>query len=284
VNGGTADAELRVVSGPSALGGGWRRFFELLYLISVTEFRKTYFGTVLGYVWSLARPLIMYAVLLFVFTQIFRIGSGVPNYPVMLLFNIVLFSFFQEATTQSVTSVVGQEPIVRKTQFPRLVIPMATVLTAAFNLGMNMIAVVIFMLAFGVDPLTTWLFFPVILLALFALTAALSMLLSSLYVRFRDVAIIWGVAATTLFYASPILYPFEPEIVPEKFYDILLVNPLTILFVQARHWIIDSSAPNAVNLAGGWLELLPAAAVFGLTCFLGVWIFNREAPRVAEEL
>jgi ABC-2 type transport system permease protein len=284
VNGGTADAELRVVSGPSALGGGWRRFFELLYLISVTEFRKTYFGTVLGYVWSLARPLIMYAVLLFVFTQIFRIGSGVPNYPVMLLFNIVLFSFFQEATTQSVTSVVGQEPIVRKTQFPRLVIPMATVLTAAFNLGMNMIAVVIFMLAFGVDPLTTWLFFPVILLALFALTAALSMLLSSLYVRFRDVAIIWGVSAMTLFYASPILYPFEPEIVPEKFYDILLVNPLTILFVQARHWIIDSSAPNAVNLAGGWLELLPAAAVFGLTCFLGVWIFNREAPRVAEEL
>jgi ABC-2 type transport system permease protein len=284
MNGVTADAELRVVSGPSALGGGWRRFFELLYLISVTEFKKTYFGTVLGYVWSLARPLIMYAVLLFVFTQIFRIGSGVPNYPVMLLFNIVLFSFFQEATTQSVTSVVGQEPIVRKTQFPRLVIPMATVLTAAFNLGMNMIAVVIFMLAFGVDPLTTWLFFPVILLALFALTAALCMLLSSLYVRFRDVAIIWGVAATTLFYASPILYPFEPEIVPEKFYDILLVNPLTILFVQARHWIIDSSAPNAVELAGGWLELLPAAAVFGVTCFLGVWIFNREAPRVAEEL
>ena len=284
MNGVTADAELRVVSGPSALGGGWRRFFELLYLISVTEFKKTYFGTVLGYVWSLARPLIMYAVLLFVFTQIFRIGSGVPNYPVMLLFNIVLFSFFQEATTQSVTSVVGQEPIVRKTQFPRLVIPMATVLTAAFNLGMNMIAVVIFMLAFGVDPLTTWLFFPVILLALFALTAALCMLLSSLYVRFRDVAIIWGVAATTLFYASPILYPFEPEIVPEKFYDILLVNPLTILFVQARHWIIDSSAPNAVELAGGWVELLPAAVVFGLTCFLGVWIFNREAPRVAEEL
>jgi ABC-2 type transport system permease protein len=284
VNGVTVDAELQVVRGPSALGGGWRRFFELLYLISVTEFKKTYFGTVLGYVWSLARPLIMYAVLLFVFTQIFRIGSGVTNYPVMLLFNIVLFSFFQEATTSAVTSVVGQEPIVRKTQFPRLVIPMATVLTAAFNLGMNMIAVVIFMLAFGVDPLTTWLFFPVILLALFVLTATLSMLLSSLYVRFRDVAIIWTVAATTLFYATPILYPFEPGIVPEKFHDILLVNPLTILFVQARHWIIDPSAPTAVELAGGWWDLLPAATVFGLICFLGVWIFNREAPRVAEEL
>ena len=278
------DAELRVVRGPSALGGGWRRFFELLYLISVTEFKRTYFGTVLGYVWSLARPLIMYAVLLFVFTQIFRIGSGVTNYPEMLLFNIVLFTFFQEATTNAVTSVVGQESIVRKTQFPRLVIPMATVLTAAFNLGMNMIAVVIFMLAFGVSPTETWLLFPVILLALFVLTATLSMLLSSLYVRFRDVAIIWSVLGATLFYASPVLYPFQPDVVPEKFYDILLVNPLTILFVQARHWIIDPAAPDAVELAGGWLQLLPAFAVFALVCVLGVWIFNREAPRVAEEL
>jgi ABC-2 type transport system permease protein len=284
VSGVPIGVELRTVRGPSALGGGGRRFLELLYLISVTEFKKTYFGTVLGYVWSLLRPLMLYAVLLFVFTQIFRIGSNVTNYPVMLLFNIVLFSFFQEATIQSVTSVVGQETIVRKTQFPRLVIPMATVLTAAFNLGMNMIAVAIFILAFGVTPVTTWLLFPVILLALFALTATLSMMLSTLYVRFRDVAIIWTVAATTLFYATPILYPFEPEIVPEKFHDIMLVNPLTILFIQARQWIIDPAAPNAVELAGGWLQLLPAGAVFALVCFLGVWIFNREAPRVAEEL
>ncbi|MGH3040413.1 MAG: ABC transporter permease, partial [Gaiellaceae bacterium] len=129
----TAAVELRDVRGPTALGGGWRRFFELLYLVSVTEFKKNYFGTVLGYVWSLLRPLILFAVLLFVFTQIFRIGSQVTNYPVLLLFNIVLFSFFQEGTNNAVASVVSQEGIVRKTQFPRLVIPMATVLTALFN-------------------------------------------------------------------------------------------------------------------------------------------------------
>src|SRR5215211_8500334 len=107
-------AELRDVAGPSAVGGGRQRFFELLYLVSVTEFKKTYFGTVLGYVWSLIRPLMLFAVLLFVFTQIFRLGSTVPHYPVLLLFNVVVFTFFQEATIASVTSVVSQEGVVRK--------------------------------------------------------------------------------------------------------------------------------------------------------------------------
>src|SRR4051794_18728886 len=190
------NAELRPVQGPSALGGGRSRFFDLLYLISVTEFKKTYFGTVLGYVWSLLRPLLLFAVLLFVFTKIIRIGSQVDHYPVLLLFNMVVFGFFQEATTQAVTSVVSQEAIVRKTQFPRLVIPMSVVLTALFNLGANMVAVVIFLVAFNVSPEWTWLFFPLIVAALFVLASAVAMLLSALYVRFRDVAIIWGVAVT----------------------------------------------------------------------------------------
>ncbi|MGH2589560.1 MAG: ABC transporter permease [Microbacterium sp.] len=277
-----AEMELRPVRGPSALGGGGRRFFELLYLISVTEFKKTYFGTVLGYVWSLLRPLILFGVLLFVFTQIFRIGSEVTNYPVMLLFNLVLFSFFQEATNSAVTAVVNQEGIVRKTQFPRLVIPMATVLTSLLNLGMNFIAVLIFMLAYGVAITWTWIFLPLIVAVLFVLTAAVAMLLSSLYVRYRDVAIIWTVGATTLFYGTPVLYPFE--IVPDEFRDILLVNPLTPLFEQARHWIIDPSAPGAVGAAGGWGPLIAPIAIAVTTCVLAVWVFNREAPRVAEEL
>ena len=106
----------------------------------------------LGYLWSLARPLMLFGVLLAVFTQIFRIGSEVPNYPVLLLFNIVLFGFFQEATTIGVTSIVNQESVVRKTQFPRLVIPLAVVLTALFNLGLNLIVVFAFILAWGLEP------------------------------------------------------------------------------------------------------------------------------------
>jgi ABC-2 type transport system permease protein len=275
-------AELREVKGPSALGGGWRRFGDLLWLMSWTEFRRTYFGTVLGYLWSLVRPLLLFAVLLFVFTKIFRIGSDVPNYPVLLLLGIVLFSFFQEATTNAVTSVVAQEGIVRKTQFPRLVIPTTVVLTALFNFGLNLVVVFVFILAYGVDPTWTWLLFPLAVLALFVLTTAVSMLLSVLYVRFRDVAIIWAVLSQVLFYATPILYPIT--IVDESYRDLLFINPLAPIFEQVRVWVIDPSAPTASEVVGGAIHLLPAVAIFVGLCALGVWIFNRDAPRIAEEL
>ena len=277
-----AAAELREVRGPSALGGGWRRSLELLYLISVTEFKKTYFGTVLGYVWSLARPLMLFGVLLAVFTQIFRVGSLVPNYEVLLLFNIVLFGFFQEATLTAVNSIASQEAVVRKTQFPRLVIPLAVVLTAAFNLALNLIVVFAFILAFGVDPQWTWLLFPVFLALLFALTTAVSMIVSSLYPRFRDISIIWSVLATVLFYGSPILYPIE--VVPETLRDFLLVNPLTPLLELARMWVIDPNAAGPVEAAGGAAWLLIPAAIYVTVCVLAVWVFNREAPRIAEQL
>jgi ABC-2 type transport system permease protein len=274
--------ELRPVTGPSALGGGWKRFGELLYLMSVTEFKKTYFGTVLGYVWSLLRPLLLFAVLLFVFTKVIRIGSDVPHYPVLLLMNVVLFGFFSEATTTSVMSVVNQEGVVRKTQFPRVVIPLSVVMTSFFNLGMNLIVVLIFVIAFGVEPQWTWLLFPLIIAALFLFATTVSMLLSSLYVRFRDTAIIWTVVAQALFYATPVIYPIE--VVPDRYRDLIMLNPLTPLFEQARKWVIDPSAPGAVSAAGGWTHLLPAIAIFIGACMLGAWYFNREAPRIAEAL
>lgn len=273
---------LSEIHGPSSLGGGSRRFWDLLLLISVTEFKKTYFGTVLGYLWSLLRPLLLFAVLLFVFTQIFRVGSQVPHYPVLLLFNIVLFGLFQEATTLSVGSVLAQEGIVRKTQFPRLVIPLSVVCTSLFNFAVNLIVVAVFLFAFNVDPTWTWLLFPVIVAALFLLTAAVSMLLSTLFVRFRDVAIIWTVFATALFYATPVLYPFDR--VPDSYRDIVAINPLVPLFIEARKLIIDPSAPGAAAAVGGWVHLIPAAVIAIGLCVGSVWYFNREAPRVAEQL
>jgi len=274
--------ELTPVRGPSALGGGWKRFGELLYLMSVTEFKKTYFGTVLGYVWSLLRPLLLFAVLLFVFTKIVRLGSDVPNYPVLLLMNVVLFGFFSESTSIAVTSVVNQEGVVRKTQFPRLVIPLSVVATSLFNLGLNLIVVLIFILAFGVTPMWTWLLFPLVIALLVVFATAVASLLSSLYVRFRDTAIIWSVVAQALFYATPVIYPIEK--VPDTYRDLILLNPLTPLFEQARKWVIDSDAPGAVSAAGGWTHLIPAIAIFLGTCALAAWYFNREAPRIAEEL
>lgn len=276
------DVGLRDVPGPSALGGGWRRSLELLSLIAVADFKKAYFGTALGYLWSICRPLMLFGVLLAVFTQVFRIGSQVPNYPVLLLLNIVLFGFFQEATTTAVTSIVSQESVVRKTQFPRLVIPLAVVLTTLFNLGLNLVVVFAFILAWGIDPTWTWLLFPLVLVALFVITTAVSMIVSSLYPRFRDTAILWSVAATVLFYGSPVLYPAEK--VPSTFGDILQLNPFTPLLGLARKWVIDPSAPSPVETAGSFAALLPAIAISIGVCAFAVWTFRREAPRIAEQL
>jgi ABC-2 type transport system permease protein len=283
-----ASPPLRTVEGPSALGGGRRRFFDLLWLMAVTEFKRVYFGTVFGYLWSLIRPLTTFGVLLFVFTQIFKVGSEqVEHYAVMLLLGIVLYTFFQESTTNAVTSVVSQEGVVRKTQFPRLVIPISTVLTGVFNLGLNLIIVLVFLVAYGVDPTWTWLLFPLAVAVLFVLTAAVGMALSVLYVRFRDVAIIWVVAGQALLYATPILYPvnFKQDPPDPTFEHLLMINPLAVIFEQVRVWVLNEPhAPTAVDAAGGWLGLLPAAAIFVGICAFAVWFFNREAPRIAEDL
>ena len=279
----SAGAELRPVPGPSALAGGRRRFLNLLWVMSVTEFKLTFHGTVLGYIWSLARPLLIFGVLLAVFTQIFRFGDQVQDYPALLLLNIMLFTLFAESTNRAVTSVASREGIVRKTQFPRLVIPLSVVLTEVLNLGLNLVAVFVFILAYGVDPTWSWLLLPLVILALLVITVAVSLLVSALYPRFRDVVLIWGVMATVLFYATPVLYPIS--VAPERFSEILHLNPLTPIFEQAQKWIIDPDAAGALGATSGseWL-LAVSAAVYVAVCVTAVRVFKHEAPRIAEEL
>jgi ABC-2 type transport system permease protein len=278
--------ELREVHGPSMLSGGWRRTWELCALMSVTDFKRNYFGTVLGYLWSLARPLMLFAVLVEVFTHVFRLGHSVAHYPVFLLLNIVLYGFFQEATVTAVGSVVGSEGIVRKTQFPRLAIPLAVVLTSFYNLVLNLIVVFVFILAFGVSPMWTWFLLPVLLALLFVFTLGVAMFLSSLYPRFRDLGILWGVFVTALFYATPLLYPIDRvRATSHTLSKLIALNPLAPVFELARRWIIDPRAPWPGSAAsGGTVALVVSVVLFVLICVLGVWVFRREAPRSAEQL
>ena len=277
---------LRDVTGPSALSGGWARFWELTVLLATTEFKRTYFGTALGYLWSVARPLMLFGVLVEVFTHVIQLGNQVHHYPAFLLFNMVLFGFFQEASTMAVTSIVSQEGIVRKTQFPRLAIPMAVVMTAFFNLMLNLIIAFVFILVLGVSPMWTWLLLPVILVMMTVVTLAVSMIVSSLYPRFRDLGIIWSVFTTALFYATPILFPLEIAVRrSHTLGKIIPLNPFTPILELARVWVIDPKAPYPWTAQGGGAAHLAFAV--GLVVVIGVlavWVFRREAPRIAEEL
>lgn len=273
---------LRDMPGPGAVGGGWRRFLHLTWTIGVTDFRLTYFGSALGYVWSLARPLLLFAVLYTVFTEVAKFGDEIPNYPVLLLMNIMFYNFFTDATNTAVTSLVSRETLVRKMQFPRAVIPLAVVTTALLNLASALVVVFAFMLAYGVDPTWTWLLLPVGLLPLVVLATGVAFLVSGLYVRFRDVQPIYGVFATALFYGSPVLYTIDNVDGPIR--DVLACNPLTGILEQLRAWIVDPTAPGGITAVGGWTHaLIPIGIATGL-CVLGVLTFRREARDAAERL
>src|SRR5918997_1797451 len=141
----------RPLTGPTALGGDPGRFWRLTWTLAVTQFKLRFYGSALGYLWQLMRPLLLFGVLYVVFTEFVRLGDDIKHYPVVLLTGIVLFTFVSEATSAGVMSIVQSEALIRKVEFPRMAIPCAVVLTALFNLGLNMLAVVLFAVISGVE-------------------------------------------------------------------------------------------------------------------------------------
>ncbi|MCL2770520.1 MAG: ABC transporter permease, partial [Solirubrobacterales bacterium] len=192
----------RAIKGPSALGSDPRRLWHLTWTLARTEFKLAFFGSVLGYVWQLMRPLLLFGVIYLVFTQAKIGNSSLPFYPASLLLGIVLFSFLSESSGGAVTSLVQRENLVRKIEFPRLAVPLSTVLTAALNLTLNFIPVLVFLLAAGGTPRVSWLAMPVLVVLLALFTTGLSMIVSVGYVRYRDVKPIWDVVMQMNFYAA----------------------------------------------------------------------------------
>jgi len=271
------------IPGPSALGGSPRRFVYLALTLAVTEFKLRFFGSALGYLWQLVRPLMLFGVLYLVFTQFVKVGGRVPFYPVVLLGNIVLFTFFQEGTG-AVGSVVDRESLVRKIHFPRMAIPVSVVLTAGFNLVLNLCVVMIFALASGVHPRWSWLQAPVLVALLAVLVLGLAMLLSALYVRYRDIKPIWEVVLQALFYATPVIYAVEALGVSDRIRELIMMNPIAAILEQFRHAVIDPGAPTAAEAAGGTLHLLVPLGVLVAAFVVGYRVFDRAAPLIAEEL
>lgn len=284
------------IRGPSAVTRDWRRFWYLTFTIARNEFRLKFFGSVLGYLWQLMRPLMLFGVLYIVFTRVVKTGGTAKYFPALLLSGIVLFTFFIEATGGSVRSVVDRESLVRKIQFPRLVIPLSVVLTAMFNLCLNFVAVGFFVVfAQGVRPRWSWLELPLLLGLLFVFATGVAMLLSALFVRFRDVQPIWDVVGQVLFYGSPVLYPVErvpsgaigggiPILGGIPWQHLYMANPLATILQQYRHAVIDPTSKSAAQVIGGWPELaIPIGIIFGLFA-VGFLVFNRAAPHIAEDL
>jgi ABC-2 type transport system permease protein len=271
--------------GPSAIGGDLRRFAELTLTLARTEFKLRYFGSVLGYVWSLMRPLLFFSVIYFFFVKIIHIAKG-PHYGVYLLTALVLWAYFSEATANAVRCLVARESLLRKIRFPRLAVPLSVSLTALFNLCLSFVVVIGFALADGISPTPRWLELIPIALGFVVLATGFGMLLSALYVRFRDVEPIWEVALQAWFYASPLIYTASEygKLAP-GFQHVALISPPAMLLTQMAHAFIDPNQyKGAATVANGWPPVIAAAGIILAVFALGWWVFAREAPRVAENL
>ena len=271
------------VRGPSAGGDDARRFWNLARTLAATDWKVRFYDSVLGYVWTLLRPLLLFGIVYFVFSQVIKAGAGVEYYGVLLLLGMIMYFFFSEVTGGGVTSMIDRESLLRKVGFPRAVVPLSVTLVAAMNLALNLIVLAIFVIGAGVPARWEWLLLGLPLALLLVFSTGVAMLLSALYVPYRDVRPIWEVVLQALFYATPILYPIEllaahsPTLA-----KIALMNPVAALIQEARHLLVG--APSLTDALGSTaLVAGPVAILIGVT-WLGFWVFDRMAPRVAEEL
>jgi ABC-2 type transport system permease protein len=279
-----ARAAMRPIKGPSALGSDPKRFWHLTRTLAITEFKLRFFGTALGYLWQLMRPLLLFAILYVLFSKVLALDTA-PFYPEALLLGLVLYTFFSDATKGSVTSLVNRENLLRKIEFPRLAVPLATVLNALFNLALNLLPVLVLVLIDGGTPRVQWLEFPVLVALLLALATGLAMLLSSLYVSYRDIDPIWDVALSLLFYGTPIFYTITT--VAEQsttLAHLVMLNPFATILQQSRYAIFGDGHPSAAEAIGGNVQLLAPLAIALAILVGGYLVFSRRAPRVVEQL
>jgi len=291
---GMTEAELerlgRPIKGPSALGSDPRRLWGLTWALAKTEFKLAFFGSALGYLWQLMRPLLLFSVLYVVFSHVGKFNTGIKFWPASLLLGIVFFSFLSAASGGAVVCLVTRENLVRKVEFPRLAVPLATVLTALLTLILSMVPVFVFLLAAGGSVRWSWLELPLLIALLTCFTTGLGMLLSVLYVRYRDVRPIWEVVMQMTFYASGIFFsivgisPVTVSGLRINFAHVLMASPFAAILQQARHAMIDPSQPSAASAIGGNAMLLIPIGIGLAVIVIGFLAFHREAPRVAEQL
>src|SRR5688572_12392701 len=263
----------------------YRYSLILLRQLVVTDFKLRYQGSVLGYVWSLLRPLMMFAILYVVFVEFLRLGRDIENFPIYLLLGIVLWNFFAEVTNNSVTAVVSKGDLIRKLNFPKYVIVLSGAFSALINFALNFIVIFVFMIATGLDVLR-WealLIIPYII-ELFAFSLAVGFILAAMFVRVRDINYIWEVIMQALFYATPIIYPLSMVI--EKWpvvAEVMLLNPVAQIIQDIREHLVTHQTQTAGELLGFPKLLIPHLIVI-ITLAAAAIYFKKRSPYFAEEV
>lgn len=257
----------------------------LLKELTRTDFKIRYQGSVLGYLWALLRPLMMFAILYVVFAKLLRFGGDIPHYPVYLLCGTTMWSFFTECTSQGIQAMVNRGDLIRKICFPKYIVVVSATLTAVINMLINLVVIIIFALINGVTPSLTWLLVPFSILELYILSLGISFLLGAINVKYRDITSIWDVIIQALFYAIPIIYPISmiasSSVTAAK---IILLNPISQAIQDIRYNLITPETITTWNYINNhFFQILPVIAVI-IILILASLYFRKKSKFFAEDI
>ncbi len=248
-----------------------------------TDFKLRYQGSVLGYAWSLLRPLFMFVILYIVFTRFIRLGDTVPHYPMYLLLGIVLWQFFDDLTNQSLTSIVSRGDLIGKIRIPRWMIVLSSSVSAVINLSLNLVVVAVFLFINQVSLSWQAVWLIVALFEIYVFAAGLALFLSAAYVKYRDISFIWEVIMRAGFYLTPILYPLS-IITNISFQKILLLNPVAQAMQDARNVLVTKETITIAEVFGRSSARLIPIGISLVVLILGVLYFKKESKYFAENL
>jgi len=255
----------------------------LLRQLVITEFKLRYQGSVLGYLWSLLKPLAIFAILYFVFVRFLKIGAGIPHSAVYLLLGIVVWTFFVEITAGSVGAIVGRGDLIRKINFPKYILIVASSISALINFLINIGVVLVFAIFDRVEFTWEALLFPLLLVEIFLLCLGIAFFLSAAYVKYRDIGFIWEVVLQGAFFATPIIYPLGDPI-PLRAQQILIMNPVGQIVQDMREVLITPATITIENLySSSAYRLIPV--LFVLIFFvMSAAYFRRSSKSFAESV
>jgi ABC-2 type transport system permease protein len=261
----------------------FRSNLNLTRELAVTAFKLKYTGSVLGYAWSLIKPLLIFGMMYLVFVVLLLRGrtSSSQDFPVQLLIGIVVWTFFADATGSSVSAVVGNGHMVRKAYFPRWILVVASTLSAAMTLVVNLL------LMFAIGLPLGWfhvglhsIILPFLFVELYVLVLGIGLLLSALFVFYRDLGHVWEITLQLLFYGSAIVFPLT--LVHGRLRSLMIFNPTTQIIEDMRRSVVTNSIPWSHDILG-WFVIVPITAVAAV-CVVGLLTFRRLSAKFAEAL
>ena len=256
----------------------------LLKELTKTDFKLRYQGSVLGYLWALLRPLLMFAILYVVFVKLLKFGSDIPHYPVYLLCGTTMWSFFTECTSQGIQAIVNRGDLLRKISFPKYIVVVSATLTAVINMIINVGVIIIFALINGVHFSFTWFLAIPAIFELYLFSLSLAFFLGSINVKYRDITSIWDVFTQALFYAVPIIYPIsmiaETSIKAAK---IILLNPISQTIQDIRYSLITHETITTWNYISSPIVITPIVLTI-ILLITGALVFRKKSKFFAEEV